>query len=295
MHIADLFGRGQPVLSVEVFPPKPESALDGVLATIEAVQNLEPDFISVTYGAGGSSRAHKVEIANRIKNRYGIETLAHLTCVGTGKDEIDDILAELREKNIDNILALRGDMPQEGVPAKFDYTYAQDLIEYLTARGEFSIGAACYPEGHIECASLEQDLKHLRDKVNAGADFLITQLFFDNDFFYRFRDQINALGIQVPVSAGIMPVMNKRQIERITTLCGASIPPRLRQILTAYEDDPPALKKAGIDYAIEQIEDLLAAGVDGIHLYAMNRPEVARTVFAVVNGLRGSSAHEHRL
>lgn len=295
MYIKDLFGNQKPVLSVEVFPPKPESPLDSVISTIEAVKDLNPDFISVTYGAGGSSRAYTVEIADMVKNKYGIETLAHLTCVGTGKDEVDDILAQLQSKNIENILALRGDRPQDGGAAKFDYTYAKDLITYIKAKGTFCIGAACYPEGHIECDSLDLDLRHLQQKVNSGADFLITQLFFDNELFYSFKERLNALGIHAPVSAGIMPVINKKQIERITNLCGASISPRLKKIMETYENEPEALKEAGIAYATEQIIDLLSSGVDGVHLYAMNRPEVAQKIFAAIKDVRGSCEHEHQL
>lgn len=294
MRIKDLFNRRKPVLSVEVFPPKPESPLDGVISTIEAVQDLNPDFISVTYGAGGSSRDYTVEIADRVKNKYGIETLAHLTCVGTGKDEIDDILARLQSKHIENILALRGDMPKDGVAVKFDYTYAKDLITHIKSDGGFCIGAACYPEGHIECESLDLDLKHLKQKVSSGADFLITQLFFDNELFYSFKERLDALEIQCPVSAGIMPVINKKQIERITNLCGATMSPRLRKIMATYDDEPEALKEAGIAYATEQIIDLLSSGVDGIHLYAMNRPEVARRIFAAIEDVRGNCDHEHQ-
>ncbi|HHV07632.1 MAG TPA: methylenetetrahydrofolate reductase [NAD(P)H] [Firmicutes bacterium] len=295
MHIKDLFSNQKPVVSVEVFPPKPESPLDTVISTIEAVKDLNPDFISVTYGAGGSSRAYTVEIADMVKNQYGIETLAHLTCVGTGKDEIDDMLAQLRSKNIENILALRGDMPQDENTGKFDYTYAKDLITYIRSDSSFCIGAACYPEGHIDCDSLDLDLKHLQQKVSSGADFLITQLFFDNELFYSFKERLDALGIHCPVSAGIMPVINKKQIERITNLCGATISPRLKKIMETYADKPEALKKAGVAYATEQIIDLLSSGVDGIHLYAMNRPEVAQKIFADIKDVRGSCEHEHQL
>lgn len=294
MHIKDLFRRGKPVVSVEVFPPKPESPLDSVISTIEAVKDLTPDFISVTYGAGGSSRAYTVEIADMVKNKYGIEALAHLTCVGTGKDEIDSVLVQLRAKSIDNVLALRGDMPQAGVAANFDYTYAKDLIIHIKSEGSFCVGAACYPEGHMECTDLDQDLKHLKQKVSSGADFLITQLFFDNEVFYSFKERLDALGIHCPVSAGIMPVINKKQIERITNLCGATMSPQLKKIMETYEHQPEALKEAGIDYATEQIIDLLSSGVDGIHLYAMNRPEVAQKIFAAIKDVRGSCANEHQ-
>ncbi len=280
MKIKDLFYTNKPVISMEVFPPKPKSPRSSVFSTIEAVVDLEPGFISVTYGAGGTSRDYTVEIADLIKNKYGLETLAHLTCVGTGKDEIQGMLSSLKDKNIENILALRGDLPEDAGDRKYDYTYAKDLIAHIKVTNNFCIGAAWYPEGHIDCASLDLDVEHLRQKVDSGADFLVTQLFFDNDFFYRFRDKVAAAGINCPVSAGIMPVINKKQIERITSLCGATIAPRLQRIMETYEGDLASLRAAGVDYAMEQAHDLLSQGVAGIHLYAMNRPEVARQILS---------------
>lgn len=290
MYIRDLFNR-KPVISLEVFPPKPDAPLDNVLKVIEEVQDLKPDFISVTYGAGGNSRAYTVEIADIVKNRYNIEALAHLTCVGSTKEDILNLAKQLKNKNIKNILALRGDLPQnqdKNIPTIVDYQYAQDLINELKPAGDFCLGAACYPEGHLESQSLNQDIKNLKAKVDSGADFLITQLFFNNKVFYDFLEKIDILGISCPISAGIMPVINKNQIERITNLCGATLTPKFKKILEKYEHKPEALKEAGVFYATEQIIDLLANGVDGVHLYGMNRPEVVKQIFTNIDTIRSS-------
>ncbi len=287
MKIKDLFNKG-PVISLEIFPPRPETPIDTIFNTIHELAYLNPAFISVTYGAGGSSKGHTVEIADVIQNRYGIEALAHLTCINSTTDEIEDVLQRLQKANVENILALRGDKPEDGSydRSREDYKYAKDLIKYIQNFGDFSIGAACYPEYHIEATDKISDLKNLKEKVNSGADFLITQLFLDNEFFYNFKEKLDLMDISVPVSAGIMPVINKRQIERITNLCGASIPKKFRRILDKYEDNPEALKEAGIAYATEQIIDLLSAGIDGIHLYTMNRPEVARKIIEPISTIR---------
>jgi methylenetetrahydrofolate reductase (NADPH) len=288
MRIKELYHK-KPVISLEVFPPKPEMPIDGVLNTIDALSDLRPDFISVTYGAAGGSKAHTVRIADTIKNKYGIEALAHLTCINSSKDEVDSILRELENANVENIMALRGDRPADDnlrSPARGDFEFASDLILHLKTTGNFSIGAACYPEVHPEAENALADLGNLKRKVNAGVDFLITQLFLDNNFFYTFREKLALMELNVPVSAGIMPVINKKQIERITSLCGASIPPKFRRILERYENEPEALKEAGIAYATEQIIDLLSNDVDGIHLYTMNKPEVARGIIGQIGRIR---------
>ncbi|MBA2133963.1 methylenetetrahydrofolate reductase [NAD(P)H] [Capillibacterium thermochitinicola] len=287
MRIKDYY-KNKPVFSLEIFPPKPGSPLDGVFATIDALSVLRPDFISVTYGAAGGSRFYTVEIADTIKNKYGIEALAHLTCINSTKEEVAEILGRLQKAKIENILALRGDRPadQSTIPPTTDFQYASDLIKFIKTKADFCIGAACYPEVHIEAEDAMADLHNLKRKVETGADFLITQLFLDNSIFYAFREKLDKLAIGVPVAAGIMPVLNKKQIERITSLCGASIPPKFRRILDRYENSPEALKEAGIAYATEQIIDLLSSGVDGIHLYTMNRPEVAKTIFGQISGIR---------
>jgi methylenetetrahydrofolate reductase (NADPH) len=287
MKIKELFNKG-PVISLEIFPPKPESPIDTVFNTIDELSDLKPDFISVTYGAGGSSKSHTVQIADIIKNKYGIEALAHLTCISSTTKEIDTILEKLRESQIENILALRGDRPQKDsyITTEAQYKYAKDLITHVKKFGDFSIGAACYPEVHLEAKDSLSDLRHLKSKVEAGTDFLITQLFLDNNFFYDFKERLDSIGINLPVSAGIMPVINKSQIERITSLCGASITGKFKRILQKYEYHPEALKEAGIAYATEQIIDLLSSGVDGIHLYTMNRPEVARKIIDQISNIR---------
>lgn len=291
MKIKELF-KNKPVISLEIFPPKPEASIDTVLDTIAALSDLKPGFISVTYGAGGSSRAHTVKIADIIKNKYNIEALAHLTCIGSKKEDIECTLKQLRESNIENILALRGDIPEVEsftTSGNFHYRYAKDLITHVKS-SDFCIGAACYPEGHIECSDSAAGLEHLKQKVECGADFLITQLFFDNNLFYSFLEKLDILGVSLPVSAGIMPVINKKQIERITGLCGASLPVKFKRILDKYGDNPEALKEAGIAYATEQIIDLLSSDADGIHLYTMNRPEVARKIVSHISNIRSSFA-----
>ena len=283
------FYKNKPVISLEIFPPKPETPIDTVLDTIAALSDLKPAFISVTYGAAGGTKSHTVKIADIIKNKYNIEALAHLTCIGSTRSDIDNILEQLKNRNIENIMALRGDFPADADPASLEnteYRYANDLISHIKEKDSFCIGASCYPEGHIECPDKVKDLKHLKLKANSGADFLITQLFFDNNFFYSFLEKLDILGINLPVSAGIMPVINRKQIERITGLCGATISAKFRRILDKYGDNPAALKEAGTAYATEQIIDLLSFGVDGIHLYTMNRPEVARGIISQISDIR---------
>lgn len=289
MLIKELFKTKKPVLSLEIFPPKKDSPIEVIYDTIEGLKDLRPDFISVTYGAGGSSTDRTVEIASLLKNKYGIEALAHLTCIASTKEQINAILDRLQQQGIENILALRGDLPADPnskFPDPLNYRYARDLIVHIREHSSVCVGAACYPEGHIEAPSLEKDLQNLQDKVQAGADFLITQLFFDNDLFYNFMDKLAARGVSVPVTAGIMPVLNRKQIERMTALSGASLPPKFRRMMEKYEHDPAAIKEAGIAYATEQIIDLLSWGVAGIHLYTMNKPEVARGIIGNISSIR---------
>ena len=286
MYIKELFNK-KPVISLEIFPPKPTTPISSIYKTLEGLKDLKPDFISVTYGAGGTSKAYTVKLADIIKNIYNIEPLAHLTCYNSTKEEIDSILKELKEKNIQNILALRGDLPKECTTHKINnFNYAKDLVHVINSYGGFSIGGACYPEGHIDCKSTLEDLKNLKEKVSSGIDFLITQLFFDNEIFYSFKEKLDILGTSVPVSAGIMPVINKKQIERITSMCGATLTPKFKRILHKYEHNPEALTEAGIAYATEQIIDLLSFGVDGVHLYTMNRPDVARKIINDISNIR---------
>lgn len=286
MKIAELLKNKKPSISLEVFPPNNVFTLEDVYSAIDELEKLAPDFISVTYGAGGATRGKTVEIASRIKNKNKIEALAHLTCLGAKKEEIDSILQELKNNNIENVLALRGDYPRDNTPIVHgDFRYAQDLVAYIKEKSNFSIGGAYYPEGHQETNDL-LDLFNLKNKVEAGVDFLISQIFFDNEFFYRFREKLEKLQIDVPLIAGIIPVTNAKQIKRITSMCGCSIPEKFRKILDKYENNPAALKEAGTAYATEQIIDLITSDIDGIHIYTMNKVETATKIVKNIGNIR---------
>lgn len=289
MLIKDVFKQKETVISFEIFPPKVDFPIETVYETINELKDLNPDFISVTYGSGGGNSDRTVEIASLVKNKYGIECLAHLTCISSTFNATREILRLLKETGIDNILALRGDIPN-GFEKNSDMTfaYAKDLVKTIVSNGSFCIGAAAYPEGHMECRDLDKDILHLKEKVDAGVDFLITQLFFDNELFYNFIDKAVKAGINIPISAGIMPVLNKNQIHRITQLSGASLTPKFVRMLDKYENNPDALKEAGIAYATEQIIDLLSWGIDGIHLYTMNKAEVARRIVYNISDIRSA-------
>lgn len=280
MKIKDLYSSGKTIFSFEIFPPKPDFSLDSIYKTIEELEHLNPSFISVTYGAGGGTRSRTVEISSKIKNFYNIEALSHLSCISSTSVDIDEILLELKTNNIKNILALRGDLPQQPPEqvSTGQYKYACDLVCYLNKFSDFCIGAACYPESHFESQSKEADIENLKYKVNCGVDFLITQLFFDNDSFYSFIENIRKSGINCPVSAGIMPVYNIKIIERITSMSMAKIPRKLKDILVKHGENPSDLLKAGIEYAVNQIKDLMSHGVDGIHLYTMNKSEQTKEI-----------------
>lgn len=286
MKITSLFEQKErTVLSFEVFPPKKTSPIESVYSKLEEICALKPDFVSVTYGAGGTlGHSRTCEIASHIKNDLGVESVAHLTCVNSTREMIDDTLEDFRAHNIENILALRGDRV-EGVEPKTDFLHASDLCAYIKAKGGFDLGGACYPEGHIDAESEVADVLNLRKKVEAGAEHLISQLFFDNAVYYRFLERAKIAGINVPIEAGIMPVTGKSQIERMVSLCGASLPPKFVKIMQKYESKPEALRDAGIAYAVEQIVDLIANGADGIHLYTMNNPYVARKITEAVRSL----------
>ena len=287
MKIKDMYNKEIPLISFEIFPPKKETNIKSIYNTIDILSSLGPDFISVTYGAGGSNDNKTVEIASIIKNKYNIESLAHLTCITSTKSDIENTLNNLKENNINNILALRGDFPSESYKRnKLEYKYASDLIKHIKAKQSFSIGAACYPEGHIESKTFMEDIMHLKKKVSMGAEFLITQLFFDNEYFYNFNERIKGLNINVPISIGIMPVTNKNQLMKIISICGADLPDKFIRILNKYEYNPEALKEAGIAYATEQIVDLLSYGADGIHIYTMNKPEIAKKILSNISYIR---------
>ena len=276
MMIEKIFEEKRPVLSFEIFPPKRAEALKSIDETLEVLTGLNPDYISVTFGAGGSSVNNKtVELAKKIKNEYKIEPLVHLTCLHYTREEIRRILDELAESDIYNVLALRGDINPD-FESKDDFKYASDLTAFVKSCGNFGVAGACYPETHIEAKDSITDIKNLKKKVDAGADHLISQLFFDNDVFYSFVEKLRIAGIDVPVSAGIMPVINKAQIERMVSLCGATLPEKFRRITHKYEDNREALFDAGMVYAINQVVELLSNDVEGIHLYTMNNPHVAK-------------------
>jgi len=292
MKIKDLFNRGKLVYSFEVFPPNANSPIEKVYDAIEDLSELNPDYISVTYGAGGSIRNNRTSIlTSHIKNNHNIESLAHLTCIGSSREDIDKILAELGKNSVKNILALRGDIPEEGF-IQGDFNNSQDLIRYIKRRGDFGVAAASYPEGHIETRVKDKDIDVLKLKEEAGADYFITQLFYDNNCFYDFLNKVEQKGIKSPIQAGIMPVINKAQITRTLSLSGASLPPKFIKIINRYEDDKIALRDAGIAYATEQIIDLISSGVKGIHLYTMNNPFIAKTISNNIKSLIQSENRE---
>ena len=277
MKIRDILAQGKPTLSFEVFPPKAEDKYDSVEEAAIRIARLKPAFMSVTYGAGGGTSKYTVDIASSIKNQ-GVNALAHLTCVSSTKEEVRRVLGELKTRGIENVLALRGDIP-EGGPLAHDSRYASELIrEIRSFDGDFCIGAACYPEGHVESANKTEDIEHLREKVEAGCDFVTTQMFFDNNILYNYLYRIRERGITVPVVAGIMPVTNARQIDRICRMSGTYLPARFKAIVDRFGDNPAAMKQAGIAYATEQIIDLIANHVNGIHVYSMNKPDVAEQI-----------------
>ena len=285
MKISEKFKAKRSLFSLEVFPPRKNGTLESLWPTLEAISRLSPDYISVTYSAGGTgNRAFTADIAAKIQKEYGVDAVAHLTCVTSTREEVLQTLARLKQDGVENVLALRGDIVPD-VPVYHDFSYASDLVELISAEGGFDIAGACYPECHPECSSLEEDIEHLKEKVDKGVTHLVTQLFFNNDDFYRFRDMCAQKGITVPMQAGIMPVTNKRQIERMVSMCGASIPHKLARQLSRYEGNAEALRDAGIAYATEQIIDLLSEGCDGIHLYSMNNAAMAEKIYGNVQTL----------
>ncbi len=267
--------QGKSVLSFEIFPPKKEEALKNIDATLERLCDLHPDFISVTFGAGGSAADNKtVGIARKIKDNFGVEPMVHLTCLHYSRQEISELLKQFEDAGIENILALRGDV-NPNVPMKQDFHYASELVEFIRGQGNFHISGACYPETHLEAPDAITDIRNLKRKVDAGVSHLVSQLFFENDYFYRFYEKTRIAGIDVPVEAGIMPVTNRAQIERMVHTCGASLPEKFERILHKYEDNKEALFDAGMAYALNQIVDLIANDVDGIHIYTMNNTKIA--------------------
>lgn len=276
MKIRDILAKEKPTLSFEIFPPKTEDKFESVEKASVEIAKLKPAFMSVTYGAGGGTSRYTVDIAASLKAQ-GVTPLAHLTCVSSTRKQVCSVLEELWGHGIENVLALRGDIPQDGKVEK-DYRYASELIAQIKEYGDFCIGAACYPEGHVESVNKTADIKHLKEKVEAGCDFVTTQMFFDNNILYNYLYRIREQGITVPVIAGIMPVTNAVQIKRICSMSGTYLPSRFKAIVDRFGDNPAAMKQAGIAYATEQIIDLIANHVNGIHVYSMNKPDVAAQI-----------------
>ena len=285
MRLTDIYNKPDKVLSFEIFPPKHDDELKNIDATLEVLCDLKPDYISVTFGAGGSSNNNKtIALARKIKEQYGVEPVVHLTCMTYTKAEIDEFCKELTANGIENILALRGDY-NPNVPPKDDFRHASELIEYIKPKTNFCIAGACYPECHPESENRVTEFKNLRRKVDAGAEVLLSQLFFDNDVFFKFVEDSRIAGIEVPITPGIMPVLNANQIKRMITTCGATLPARFEKIIERYGDNKEALFDAGMYYAISQIIDLLANGSDGVHIYTMNNPQVARRICDAIKNI----------
>ena len=279
MKITQILKSKDAALSFEVFPPKTGEAFAGVVAAVDKIAALAPDFMSVTYGAGGGTSEYSAAIAEHMKNDLGVTPLAHLSCISSDKADVLEKLTRLKNSGIENVLALRGDIPQN-FAGNLDYKYAYQLVAQIKEWGCFCIGGACYPEGHPESPTLFADIENLKIKVDAGCDFLTSQMFFDNDAFYSFLSKIRDAGIYVPVIAGIMPVTNGRQIKRMMSLSGGTLPARFRRIIDRFGDNPAAMTQAGIAYATEQIIDLYANGIRAVHVYSMNKPEVAAAICA---------------
>lgn len=284
MKIKDLLYEDKVTISFEVFPAKKAENMASVLKAAEAIASLSPDFMSVTYGAAGTTAAFTVETAVDLKKRYNTTVLPHITCVGSSREKTVEMIHQLQEAGIDNIMCLRGDIPQSGERC-YDFEHASDLIRFVKANTDLCIGGACYPEGHVESENKAEDIRYLKEKVDAGCDFLTTQMFFDNNIFYNFLYRIREAGITVPVLAGIMPITNKKQLSRSVSLSGTNVPERFRAIVDHFGDDPEAMRQAGIIYASEQIIDLIANGVKHIHVYSMNKPMVAAGIMANLKGI----------
>jgi methylenetetrahydrofolate reductase (NADPH) len=291
MRISDILAAKGLALSFEVFPPKAHdaAALEPVFATVNELAAFKPDFISVTYGAGGGTRFHTADIAAAVEQQ-GVPALAHLTCVGSGKDDIDAGIRALKDRGIQNVLALRGDLP-EGATTIAGFAHASDLVPVLKDAG-FCVGAACYPEGHPESKNRETDLDNLKIKVDAGVDFLTTQMFFDNDMFYNFLYRMGSKGIRVPVLAGIMPITNAAQIKRMAALSNAYMPRKLLAVIDRFGDSPEALYQAGIAYAVDQIIGLVSNGIKGIHIYTMNKSHIAASLVAALDRIIAAADQE---
>ena len=277
MKIIDILNQDQITLSFEVFPPKKIEKYDSVQAATEGVAALHPSFMSVTYGAGGGTSEFTLNIAKNIRDKYGVEVLPHLTCVSSTKAHVHEMIQKFKEYGFENVMALRGDIPEGGAPYD-DYHYASELVADIKSQGDFCIGGACYPDGHVECAHKDDDIRNLKRKVDAGVDFLTTQMFFNNAEFFNFLYRLREQDIRVPVLAGIMPITNQKQLGRSVALSGTTVPTRFKEIVDKFGEHPEAMKQAGIIYATEQIIDLIANDVKHIHVYSMNKPDVAEAI-----------------
>ena len=277
MKIIDILNQDQITLSFEVFPPKKIEKYDSVQAATEGVAALHPSFMSVTYGAGGGTSEFTLNIAKNIRDKYGVEVLPHLTCVSSTKAHVHEMIQKFKEYGFENVMALRGDIPEGGAPYD-DYHYASELVADIKSQGDFCIGGACYPDGHVECAHKDDDIRNLKRKVDAGVNFLTTQMFFDNAEFFNFLYRLREQDIRVPVLAGIMPITNQKQLGRSVALSGTTVPTRFKEIVDKFGEHPEAMKQAGIIYATEQIIDLIANDVKHIHVYSMNKPDVAEAI-----------------
>ncbi len=290
MKIVDLLGKGKPVFSFEFFPPKTPEGVERLFETISNLKSLSPAFVSVTYGAGGSTRELTVDLVRRIKVERNIEAMAHLTCVGAGRDDIDRVLDRLELFGIENVLALRGDPPNgQGIfirPAN-GFLYASELTTHIRQKYHFSLGGACYPEGHIECRNIQMDLEHLKIKVDEGLDFVITQLFFENRYYFDFMERARQTGIRVPIIPGIMPITNLNQVKRFTRMCGATIPDPLLSELELVQEDGEAVTTIGIRHAVKQCRELLGQGAPGIHFYTLNKSSATRAILESLSDMRG--------
>lgn len=284
MKVIDILNNGKVNVSCELFPPKVWSQLSGAKQVVRDIAKLSPSFMSVTYGAGGGTSEHTVDLSREVQ-ACGVTALAHLTCLSTDEEKLVSVIEQLKADKIENILALRGDKGELSVPGAF--THASELISLIKSHGDFCIGGACYPECHPESASVAADLEGLKIKVESGCDFFTTQMFFDNNVFYKFMYRLLAAGINVPIVAGIMPVTNSAQLDRIVSLSGSGIPLRFKAIADKFASDPAAMKQAGIAYATDQIIDLIASGVNNIHIYTMNKPDIAESIMSNLSDIIG--------
>ncbi len=291
MKIKDIINQNKLALSFEVFPPKTETSFENIKTATEEIAKLKPSFMSVTYGAGGGTSKYTLDIAKNINSLYNVPTLAHLTCVSSTKETVRKMISDLKEANIQNVMALRGDIPEALLNSDrkdWDYHHAIELIHELkNSEFDFCIGGACYPEIHTESQNQKEDIKYLKEKVDAGCDFLTTQMFFDNNLLYNFLYKIREAGITIPIIPGIMPITNANQVDRAIKLSGSFMPQRFKSLVDKFGQDPAAMKQAGIAYATDQIIDLYANGITNIHVYSMNKPDVARKIQSNLSDILG--------